>query len=183
MRSVEVYTLDELRSKFPEGYDAVKQRWERKCQNDGFIPWQDEIIESLKAIVLKCDFRLKNYEIGPDSYSAISIETMDDQNEDNNDRGRDWFRDNVLVPLEYVNADGNVYFPGNCAFTGVCFDDDLLEKVWGRLCEGKSLYESLKGMAMDASRMMEAECEYRESEEEMLIAWDEQEFLADGTPI
>lgn len=181
-RMIEVYTLEELKEKHPDAYAKVYEKWRNHVMSYS-TPWADETMDSLKAVFEKCSFEMLDYSLGAYSPSYIRARptyNRDDEEESTPGTDREWFLDNVLLPLGHVREDGTVHFPGNLALTGYCADDDFLEHVWQRLEKGDTLKEALESLAGVASKMMEDDLEQQAEEDSMLANWDHREYTADG---
>ena len=48
METIEVYSANELKEKFPEGFEYAHEKWQNNHSSDIF--WTDEIMDSLKGI-------------------------------------------------------------------------------------------------------------------------------------
>ena len=124
MRTIEAYTLAELKNKNPQAYTKVHKRWQELCL-EGPVPWQDEIMDSLKAVVAACGGTMYNWQIGAYSPSFLHVKGIDDT-EWNIQR----FKDDVLAPNGCLDIKGNPQFVGSCVLNGYCADDDFLEALW-----------------------------------------------------
>jgi len=184
-----VYTLAELKEQHPKGYARVHQRWKDACDGSGDMAWADETMDSLKAVVKACGGRLKDWSIGPYSYSSIDVVaddsyTVEDESAEYGERDvvKDsaWLVREVLAPLGYVDALGRADFPGHCKFTGYCADDSFLESVWRSMASGDTLTDALRGLADVARKMMENDLEKQKDQESMEANWEGLEFTADG---
>lgn len=188
-----LYTLDEMRTIHPNGYEKICERWINQCRESSYVPWSDEIMDSLKAVMNKCDAKLTDWKIGPWSPSFVTIRVDDEYQPDDDSsdplsaepstlrKDSEWFYETILRPLGYNRCpERGVEFPGLCPLTGVCFDDDMLQHVYERLARNESLTEALESLAGVASRMMESECEAQENEENMHANWGDLWFTEDG---
>lgn len=171
-----LYTLDEMRTMHPNGYEKIRERWINQCRESSYVPWQDEIMDSLKAVISKCDAKLRAWQIGPWSPSYLTVAVPYTLRKDS-----EWFYETILRPLGYNRCpERGVEFPGLCPLTGVRFDDDMLQHVYERLARNETLTEALESLAEVASRMMESECEAQEDEENMHANWGDLWFTEDG---
>src|SRR5690606_38737579 len=123
MRTIQVYSLAELKERFPEAYARVHERWKN---NLGDVPWAEETMDSLQAVVDAAGGSLEDWSIGAYARSYIRVR-VDDEDEDGTPKDARWFRLNVLKPNGYVKKNGHVAFPGHCRFTGYYADDAFLE--------------------------------------------------------
>lgn len=176
--TVQTYSLAELKEAHPEAYERVHERW--KEGQSGDIPWSEETMDSLKAVVKACGGRLTDWSIGAYAQSHCSVSVDDEDGDTGKPKDARWFRREVLKPNGYIRANGHPYFPGNCAFTGYCADDTFLEAAYKALQEGETLTEALEGLADVAREMMEADLEQAESEESMEANWGDNRYLEDG---
>ena len=177
-KDITVYTLEELKDANPEAFEKVHEKWKEGCDT----PWSDELLESLKAVVDACGGTLKNWSIGAYSPSSIDVR-VNDEDEDDDAKDARWFRLNVLKPHGYTKANGHAQFPGLCAFTGYCADDDLLEAVYKNLQAGDTLTEALEGLADVCRQHMEDDLEQHQQEDPMLANWGDRLFTIDGKPV
>lgn len=185
-KQVDVFTLEELKEKNPEAFEKLLEEW---AQRVDYVPWAEEIVDSYKVIVQACGGDLRDWSIGPDRGDA-KVVGIDDEAIDRGGDARtsiryrkNWFCQNVLKPNGYTKANGHPQFPGLCKFTGVCFDDDLLEKLWRMLDEGNTVTEALENLAMEASRLMEWELENQQGEEGMLANWEGRLYTLEGVEV
>ena len=175
-KTINVYTLAELKESHPDAYAKVLARWADCCTEPN---WADETMDSLKAVVKACGGTMKKWSIGAHSPSSMTVEA-DDEDEDGEWKDAEWLRLNVLAPNGYVKADGTADFPGHCKWTGYCADDDFIEDVYKSMKGGDTLTKALEGLATVASRLMERDLEDAQSEESMLANWDGCQFTEDG---
>ena len=177
-----LYTLADLKAKHPEAYAKVHARWQDACDSSGDTPWADETMASLSAVVEACGATLKDYGIGAYAPSHVSVECDDEyEDEDGEMRAKDsaWLMRTVLAPLGYAK-DGKPYFPGLCAWTGYCADDDMIEAVSKAMDAGESLTDALRGLADVAQREMEDNQDQMRDEESMDANWSDNEYTEDG---
>lgn len=174
-----LYTLADLRERFPEAYAKVLRRWEEACDRSGECPWADEALGSARAVVEACGGTLRDYSVGPYSQGYFRVE-VEDEDDDGRRKGRDWLRLNVLKPNGYTDKRGRATFPGLCHWTGYCMDDACLESVWQDVCHGATLKEALEGLEDVVRREMEDSCEQMRDEDSMLANWDGTEYTEDG---
>lgn len=147
------------------------------------MPWQAEIMDSLKAVARCLGFRVKDWSIGPYSASDLTATTGDDWLDDSSGgRALAYARRKLRAAgfkLQSGPASG-VRFDGWCPLTGYCGDDDAAESVWKSLLDGNRLRESVESLASWASEAMESECEYLQSREAFEQWAEDAEFLEDG---
>ncbi len=124
---------------------------------------------------------MADYNIGAYSPCSLKLKGFDEEGDGDQEKDKEWFVSNVLKPKGYYE-DNKAQFPGICAFTGVCYDDDLLEALWKSLESGKTLENALKSLAQAAGKIMEDEWESEQSEE-ALIANSDRWYTEDGTEV
>ena len=64
MNTVNVYSIKELQNDFPEAFEKAFEKYQRIQMNSGELPWQYEIMGSMKQTFKKADITLKGWEIG-----------------------------------------------------------------------------------------------------------------------
>lgn len=177
--TITTYSLGELSAEATER--AFRDYRDSVCQWE--VPWQAEIMGSLKAVVRCLGFRLKDWSIGPYSQSDLTATSGDDSLDDlSGGRALAYARRKLRAAgfeLQSGPASG-VRFDGWCPLTGYCGDDDAAEYVWKSLLRGNRLRESVQGLASWASGVMEAECDYLQSREAFSTWAEDVEFLEDG---
>lgn len=195
MRPVEVkfnvYSVQELREQFPEGF---KRAHERLVQSDDGQHTCDEVFASLKATVAAFGASLKDWCIGAYSRSYVKVDGDDDVLALSHNRA--WAKyEKAVAPHRIpwsgprrreVAKYGTFYRPDMvepCPFTGVCYDDDMLESIRKDLRGGCTLRDALRNLADTAQGILEREAEARATEEYFVeYATDNgTEFRADGS--
>ena len=170
-KTIKVYTLKELKELFPEGYKTAHKDYIAEFHSIGEVPWNDEIMDSLKAAVKAMGFNVVDYSIGAYGNSFLNVGHREDLDE--------------LTGIQFI---GHVYRSiggkdklDSCALTGYCADDDFLHDLLQDAREGSTLRDSLNGLGYTARRLMEAECDYAESEDGFLNSgWQDDYFTASG---
>jgi hypothetical protein len=187
-----LYTVEELKERFPDAYAKAYRRYkDGACQHE--IPWSDEIVDSLKATLKAFGATLKDWSIGAWSNSYLKLDEGPDSLQCSGprsfavlERALEPFRIPFVGPKRWTAAKyGKSYRPGMvkpCPFTGVCFDEDFLDSIREDLKAGCTVRQALLNLAHVASRLIEAEQEQMESEEEFANQMDGVEFDADGDP-
>lgn len=187
--TIRVYSPAELKRKNPEGFERAWQQFSRNEIQD--IPWGGEIMDSLKATFKAAGIRLTDWEIGPDSYSYVRFAMDSDVRDLSGPRAMAWLENNLLGDLRIPFSGskrwelakyGQYYRPGMikpCPFTGVCFDEDMLESLQRDIKAGESLGDAFSYLATVASKAMESEVRYLQSEEYFLEQSDLQ-YTKDG---
>lgn len=179
-----VYSLDEMREKFPDAYKKIHERWEDHVNSIGCLS-RDEIIESMEEVVKACHAKVddyRDYRLDPycQGYINIDCDNEDDSVDPPVKKDAEWMKREVLSKFGYLDEAGNAIFPGNCAFTGACWDDDLLQAVYKRLVSGSSMKDALRLLAGDITDLLEQEIEGQKEEESMLENWDHMYFYSNG---
>lgn len=189
-KTIEVFTLAELKEHHPEVFEKVHERW-KEAVAGWDTPWGSETMQSLKATVNACGGTLHDWSIGPDAPCSASVSVQDTFDEDDEagesqecQKDADWLFENVLKPLGYKRGRADaVEFPGLCPFTGYCGDDNFLEATWKAMRDGSTLSEALESLAGVAGKMMEDDCEQQRDEESMMANWGDNHYTADGTEV
>ena len=174
--TINTYSLQEMKELFPESYKKIVDNWKVYASITP-IPWEGEIIDSLKATINVFNSKMITYDIYPYEHSFIKIELSEIPDKYINTIQ---YVEGVLSDLGYEKKDGAFQFPGLCKLTGVSFDEDFLEHVYRGVSSGKSLKGALESLAGVASRLLEEEMKYQESEEAMVDAWSENEYMENG---
>jgi hypothetical protein len=189
MKTISLYTPEELKEENPEGFERAHE-WYKSINDE--IPWSGEIIDSLKAIFKASGIHLRDYSIDAYGYSSVSFD-MESETEDlKGQRALAWIENNLLADLRikwqpYGRVDkehqfksvraelskyGQYYRPGMvhpCPFTGVCFDEDMIESLLKSVKSGDTLGEAYHNLANVAAKLFESEIEQGNSEEEFLM--------------
>jgi hypothetical protein len=158
-------------------------------------PWQDEIMDSLKALFNNIDgVRLVNWSIGAYSYSFLTVTMEEDTGNLAGKRARAWLENHFLANLRIpytgkrrweVAQYGASYRPGMvppCPLTGYCADDNFIDALRAGIRSGNTVREALQKLASTAQKLMEQDDEFSRSidaVEESIIA-NEYEFTEDG---
>ena len=170
-----VYTLSELKEQHPKAYAKVWDRWREVCCSYA-IPWADEMVDSWRAVCEACDCELTDYDVVP--YGMVTARVT--PNDDENVMDKAAFVA-MLQRLGYWKDDAP-HFPGLCAFTGYCGDDDILEDVARAVLDkGESIPDALESAAYVVRKHLEDAQEQHEDEESMQANWGHLEFYKDGT--
>jgi hypothetical protein len=200
MKTIKVYTPAELKKKNPVAFEKAHQRWN---DNNTEIPWMGEIIDSLKAVFDASGINLRDYSIDAYGYSSVRFDMKSDVRELQGQRALAWLENNLLADLRYKDgirhikervwksehvksvsrADGvfihKVGELKSCPFTGVCFDEDMLESLQKSIKAGDTLEDAYNELASVAAKAFSDEIEQSQSEEEFL-AQDHLEYTIDG---
>lgn len=193
-KTIQLYQFDEL-TKEAQEY-AIEQY--RNEYHDIF--WTDEILESLKGLFNNCDnIKLKDYSIG-ECHSWLKIEfDRDEIAEFTGKRALAWIENNLLSNIRISKVSlsiktssrykmaqyGRYYRAGMikpCPFTGVCFDEDLLDDLLKNIKSNMTLEDSFRALANTCQKLYNNEIEYQNSKEYIKEYFESNgvEFLEDG---
>lgn len=176
-KTVTGYTLKELKEVSQVGYAKALETLKDEVHSDPDDFTLDECMKSLKALMSALNLKLTDWEIGPYAPSWLRYEDEEPENEYGEPcRTIKERLSGFLIERGYTK-NGKTSFPGLCALTGVCFDDDLLEHLHKTTDVG-SLAEKIADIAED-------DLEYRASEEGLLespMAHDRY-FTAEGKDV
>jgi len=160
--------------------EKVIERERSKREEYGDIPWLEETVDSLKALINAIHgITLKDWNIGAynqNNYIRIDFDE-DATGELTGKRAFAWLENNLLSYLRIpwygkerwkLSKYGSYYRAGMvkpCPFTGYCFDEDLLDLLKKALLQGDTVKDALLGLADETRFMLEKEAEYYMSEE------------------
>lgn len=191
MDTIKVYSASELKELFPEGFESAHKSWCEDHASDIF--WQNEIIESMKALFEKSGVNLRDYSIG-DSNSWLKCEISSyeyDSDEDNSigtgdltgNQAYAWIKENLIdgakfkrVNYKYENESGRKVSgwrydltkvngeSWSCEFTGVCYDHDFIDSLLDDIKSGCTLHEAFCNLASEAQKLTNNEIEDQMSE-------------------
>lgn len=182
-KTISVYTLQELRTMNPEAFERVHERWKEDVVASPDVPWADETMDSLKAVVKAAGGTLTDWQIGPWGQSSMRVSVEDEYEYlpgRTTQKGTAWFRKYVLTPLGYLSGEHKSrarIFTGLCKLTGYCADDNFLEYVYKSLKAGETLTDALEGLAREAEKELEANVEQHQEEDSMMANWGEGRFF------
>lgn len=186
----QIYTVTELKAKFPEAFEkALESYREEAAQNN--CAWSDDICESGRKTVEAAGLTLREWSVDQ-SYPSESFYRIQGFGNDDDDnatgdytgrKAREW------ITAAFLNGPHKYKFnwrikrsPGDCPFTGVCFDDDFIDDIRDSIKGGSTLREAFEGLAVKAARLCEAESESEQTEEYFLDHADANgwEYTEDG---
>lgn len=191
MKTIRTYTAKELKKKYP---DAFERAHKRHAEGIIEIPWQDETMDSLKAVFKAAHIDLKDWSIGAYSQSYVRFD-MGDAGNLTGQRAIAWLENNLYGPLRIKPGLKDIarrvrygYKVGTippCPFTGYCADDAMLYALNDAIEHGHSLAEAFNDLASVAQKMLEDELQYIQSEESFLedASANEWYYTADGTRV
>lgn len=187
MRTIKVYSPSELKKKHPEGFERAHE-WYKS--HDAEIPWQGEIMDSLKAVFDASGINLRDWSIDAYGYSYVKFSMNDEVRDLSGNRALAWLENNLINDLRIKHTPmffkavewhknerahlaqyGKYYRAGMikpCPFTGVCFDEDYIESLFKSINEGDSLGEAYDNLANVAAKLFQNEIEAQQSEEYFL---------------
>lgn len=188
--TIEAYEYNELSD---EAKAVALKNHQERCDRSSYVPWKDEIFESLKSVVEWADFKLMDWSIGPYSNSYIKVRHNNNEacEEFSGRRAFAYMENHFFGPLRlrwhgakrWAMAKHNAayrschapsstvrqcYCAGRvppCPLTGVCFDEDFIDALMKDLREGATLKDAIEWLSNKAVELMEAECESQRSEE------------------
>ncbi len=188
MKTIEttVYTVAELKEQFPDGYKAAFEHFQRQRMECGEVFWQSEIMDSLKAIVAACGMKMSKWDLGDSSNRRQDI-TLDYRHNEaaqelSGKRAMAFFW-HALKEHGYSRPTfpgWKMEFPGTYGFTGYCADEDFAESIWQNLQTGDTLKEAIEDQARTYGKLLDAEIEQMQSEEEFEVWADGQNFTEEG---
>lgn len=132
----------------------------------------NEILASLKAVCSACSLHLDNWSFGPwDRNYNISV--SGGASELVGRKALAWFL-RILLNHGYSRPESfkDMQFPGVCGFTGVCYDEDVVETVWTALFKGETVAKALDSVAYRFCKLWESEEEDARSNENILLILD-----------
>jgi len=194
-RKIDVYTIEELKEQFPDAYDKAYEEFKKDTSSDPYLPWQEEIMGSMKATFKHAGVTLHDWSIGTYSYSHVkfSIPTYWSElaeedvlvDEYEGELAYKWLMDAYdlksyrRVPYkdekgktkyrhDFTNLKSDKEWDWSCEFTGVCFDHDYLESLFECIHDGMNLKDAFSNLADVARQLFEAEYENQLTEEYFL---------------
>ncbi len=198
--SVNLYSIQELKEQFPDGYKSALEHWQNRTVHDIGIPWQDETIDSLKTLLKDAGVTLRDWSLGAyNRGNHISISFPHDDCETlHGKRALAWLENNLLCQYrapfvsmmgskkrrEFVKY-GRSYSPGSlkpCPITGYCADDEYLESLHKSLRSGDNLREAFEHLASVCMDNLERDAEAQASEDYFVdhVSANDYEFTEDG---
>lgn len=190
MRTIKLYSPEELKKRNEEGFERAYQWYKDNCCDE--IPWQHEIMDSFKAVFKASGLKIRDWSISAYDYSSVSFDMDSDVRDLSGNRAMAWLENNLLGDLrerrtfinrvkkydKWFDFTKHNQIP-DCPLTGVCFDHDFIDSLVKSIRDGDTLGEAYSGLAAVAGRMFESEIEGMQSEEEFLNC-DHLEFTKEG---
>jgi hypothetical protein len=171
-----IYKFSELE---PDAKKFALEQWKNDSVNPFFEDHKSEIMDSLKGLFKHCyGVSLKDWQIGAYCYSSIKVSfNQDEAAELTGKRAFAWIENNLLSELRIpykgekrrdLAKYGSYYRPGMikpCPFTGLCYDDDLMDDLKDSIRSGMTLKESFLALGDKAQKIMEDELDSMQTEE------------------
>jgi hypothetical protein len=175
--TTQIYSYKELS---PEAQARVIANKIKQAENDEcLLEWtSQEMLDSLKAICEACNLRLVDYSFGTYCQNwKVNVNNCVVNDLEGN-LALAWFL-RVLIDNGYARPKHfkDMQFPGVCGFTGVCFDDDIVECVWKELLGGKTVRKAFDQVAKMFCDTLENEYAYLTSAEAILDYLDQSEEI------
>ena len=186
MKTIVVHTPAELKNKHPEVFEKAHNKF-AEDQNE-WIPWADETIESMKAVIKSAGLNTSNYSISPDS-GWLRVKDFDGKDltgqraiawlENNlyNDLRTPWGLKNIKDRVRYHHPAGSI---PECPLTGYCADDDMLGALHNEIMDGSTLEEAFNRLGGVCAKILEGELEYIQSEESFLENINDYMYTREG---
>ena len=206
METIKVYDINELKEQFPDAYEKVLNKWQ---YNQDEIPWQEEIIDSLKKCFEIAGLNLKNYSLGGQgSYVKFTMPTYWSELADcdmlveeyEGRRALNWLKEafglKSVKRVNYIGHDKRKHFrydvtkldgkDWSCEFTGYCADHDYLNSLLDDVSKGGcNLEDAFRNLADVCDKLIEGELKYQSSKEYFLehVEANEYSYTEDGIQI
>ena len=177
MKTINIYTLQELKENFPDVYDKAYEKYTDSVE---WLPHADEVMDSFKEVFKHSGIILKDWSIGAWHYSHVYFDLDEDIGNLSGARAFAWLENNLLSSLRIpwygekrknLRKYGRYYRPGMiepCPFTGCGFDEDFLESLYNNIKSGMCIQDSYSDLADVARKLLENEYENVTSEEYFL---------------
>jgi len=175
MKTITIYSIQELEEQFPDAFTKAHKKWQEDMDCEP-LPWTDEIMDSLKAVVKAAGLTLKNWSIGPyDGRSFIQVEFNNPEAEQiAGKRAMAWLENNLLGKLRKPHSKDTLrkrryshragYIPP-CPLTGFYADMAMLDHLRKATREGDKLKTAFEKLAEVACELLEQEAEHVASAE------------------
>lgn len=193
-QTVITYSISELKEQLPRAYDRALENYRNVQYSEIF--WQDETIDSLKAVVKAAGLTLRDWSLGAyKRNNFIEVHFSSDEVADlSGKRAFAWLENNLFAQFRVsfqgrerwkLSKFGAGYRPGcikPCPLTGYCADEDYLQSLRDDVKSGCTLKEAFENLESVCAKLLEAEAESQssvESFEEWAQSCDIQ-FTEDG---
>jgi hypothetical protein len=178
METIKVYDINELKEQFPDAFEYAHRKFCEYIASDR-LPWQDEIMDSMKATFKLADVELTDWEISDCSQSYVKFYMGGEVKELEGNRALAWFENNLFWKLRETRPFQNrvKYYSGkpynfthygkmkDCPLTGYCADEDFLGSLIEDIKGGCTISDAFHNLADVAAKLFRNEYEYTQSEE------------------
>ncbi len=194
-KSIKIYNVTELKKKFPEAFEHAHEKFKEWISSDQ-LPWQGEIMDSMKAVFEESNIRLLDWEISTCSYSFVKFEMDSDVGNLEGNRALAWLENNLFYKFRenrpflkrvkyYDHKPYNFTHYGkrkDCPLTGVCFDEDYLDSLVSDIKGHCTLSDAYHNLADVAAKLFWDEYIYTQTEEYFIEQADcnDYEFTKEG---
>ena len=208
MEQITVYSLKELKEKFPDGFERAWKDFRNDCANDQ-LPWEDEIMDSMKKTFKFAGINLEDWSISTceRSYVKFNIPTYWSELADEDilvdsytgKKALNWLKNAFDLKsakrVGYIGHDKKKHYRWDCTkldgkdwwceFTGYCADQDYLENLLEDVSKNNyDLSEAFHNLADVAAKLFDNEYEYQMSEEYFLDQdYNDNKYTEDGLKI
>ena len=194
--TVTTYTVDELKSLFPEGYARAFKRFQHE-QDPCPSPWADETHKSLKAVIKAASARIVDCSIAPYAPSYLDIGLPDDVGELYGKRAFAWLENNLLGALRKPYAKPAQRYASEIRykakrpftlagdipagpFTGYYADDAFLDALRQSVINGDTLQDAFENLALTCRDLLQQDVDQARSEENFEASCDYVQFTSNG---
>lgn len=188
-KRITVYSIEELKEKFPDAYDKEYNIYRQSVENSPYMAWQSEIMDSLNATFKKSNVTLKDWSIGTyqSNWARFTIPTYWSELADEDSLVDDytgelaynWLKESFGISsferIEYMDENNHIAIQydfkildgqdWDCEFTGYCADYDFLASLFESIYDGRTLNYAYENLANVAGKLFEQELEFVLSEE------------------
>lgn len=186
---IKLYDIYELKESFPKSFARVLDRW--KNGYDAYIPWTEEIFDSLNKLFEKAGVKLTDYNVGyPGTYIRFSFPNEEVENFTYG-RAMSWLENNLFGQCRIDWWKHNPkrktckwygQWPDEikcCPFTGYCCDEDFIDSLRESIRSGKTLRSAFAKLIHVAEKLYNNEYENYYSEEYMMDQYSGNDTLFD----
>lgn len=188
MKQIIAYSIKELEGKARD--NAINDY--RSIIDESF--WDSsasDIVDSYKACLNAFNITLKDWSLGAYCRSYARLDIDDNIKELRGARALAWLENNGLNDLRITRKQylerrkdyfkyGKLYRIGcvkPCPFTGMCYDEDYLEFLINEVKSGSDLKDAFNGLLSVRTKLLEAEADYRSSEEYIVEELEANDYL------
>ena len=164
MKTLQLYSYEELNDAAKE--TALKQMQQSLSEDSYLLDYlYSDLRETLEAIVKGFGFKLIDYRYGLyDQGSRVHVSGYEDHLYGNKAIAhvlRILMEHGYKRPAKF----SEMKFNGQCGFTGLCYDDDILEGLWESLMDGNSIRTAFDHISQTLCKICESEYEYQTNED------------------